>query len=197
MLPRGQLPGDGRAPHPEDAGDLAYGLPRSPQPPRAVPRVTRGERPRAAQSLPPAPRQPIAGSRLHQLRVLIHSLLHPRGFNYDRIALWGDSFAAVNPADADFRVPRRIDGRPQQSEPLRGMMALLGALFEDDVKAVYAGGGLADFQSVLDHWQVFIPHDAVIPGVLTAGDLSDAAAATYFDLENYVVVSLFPEGQVP
>ncbi|MCH7728504.1 MAG: acetylxylan esterase, partial [Planctomycetes bacterium] len=120
--------------------------------------------------------QPIAGSQLHQLRVLIHTLLHPRGFNYDRIALWGDSFADVNPADADFRVPRRIDGRPQQSEPLGGMMALLGALFEDDVKAVYAHGGLADFQSVLDHWQVFIPHDAVIPGVLTASDLSDVAA---------------------
>jgi hypothetical protein len=83
----------------------------------------------------------------------------------------------VNTADTDFNIPRRVDGRPKQSEPLGGMLAMLGALYEDDVKAVYVRRGLIGFHSVLEHQQVLIPHDVVVPGLLTASDLSDVAAA--------------------
>ena len=38
-------------------------------------------------------------------------------------------------------------------------------------------GGLADYRSVLSHFAVLIPHDAAVPGALTAGDLSDLASA--------------------
>jgi hypothetical protein len=70
-----------------------------------------------------------------------------------------------------------MDGRPEQSEPLGGLLALLGALFEEDIRAVYVRGGLSSFQSVLTSQFVLIPHDGVIPGVLTTGDLCDVAAA--------------------
>lgn len=56
-------------------------------------------------------------------------------------------------------------------------MALLGALYEDDVRAVYVRGGLSDFASVLESPFCFVPHDVVVPGVLTVGDLCDVAAA--------------------
>jgi hypothetical protein len=94
-----------------------------------------------------------------------------------RIALWGDSFAGVNPPDRNFRVPHRIDGRPECSEPLGGLLALLGAVYDDDIRAVYVRGGLSDFRSVLDQPFVYIPHDVLVPGLLTTGDLPDLAAA--------------------
>jgi len=50
-------------------------------------------------------------------------------------------------------------------------------LFEEDVRAVYVRGGLVGYHSLLQSQFVYVPHDAVVPGVLTAGDLSDVAAA--------------------
>ncbi len=55
-------------------------------------------------------------------------------------------------------------------------MALLLGLFEEDVRAVFARGGLVGFQSALSSPFLYLPHDVVIPGVLTAGDLSALAA---------------------
>ena len=94
-----------------------------------------------------------------------------------RIILWGDSLSEVNSPRANFNMPRRIDGRPNQSEPLGGLLAMLGALLDQEIAGVYVRGGLANFRSVLQHQQVSIPHDVVIPSVLTTGDLSDVAAA--------------------
>ena len=50
----------------------------------------------------------------------------------------------------DLKVPHNAAQRPPQSEPLGGLLALLGGLFEDDVKAIYVRGGLSDFRSVLE-----------------------------------------------
>ena len=92
-----------------------------------------------------------------------------------RFALWGESFAPTNGPDTNFKVPREADTWPRQSEPLGGLLGLLGALFEDDVRAVHISGGLASYHSVLSYHAVLIPHDASVPGALTAGDLSDLA----------------------
>jgi hypothetical protein len=58
-----------------------------------------------------------------------------------------------------------------------GLAALLTALFEDDVRAVHAHGMLVGFQSLTDSPFVYVPHDCIVPGALTAGDLCDVAAA--------------------
>jgi len=42
---------------------------------------------------------------------------------------------------------------------------------------VSARGGLLSFQSLLESPFVYVPHDVIIPGALTAGDLADLAAA--------------------
>ena len=65
----------------------------------------------------------------------------------------------------------------RESEPLGGLLALLGGLFEDDIRAVSVSGGLNDYQSVLTHFGVLIPHDAAVPGALTTGDLCDLAGS--------------------
>jgi hypothetical protein len=94
-----------------------------------------------------------------------------------RITLWGDSFAPTNSAQTNFQVPHGVDGSPSHAEPLGGLLSLLGALYEDDVRAVFISGGLASYHSVLTHYAVLIPHGSSVPGALTAGDLCDLAAA--------------------
>jgi cephalosporin-C deacetylase-like acetyl esterase len=146
----------------------------------------------------------MVGARLRDLLVVLRCLRASSHVDGKRIALWGDSFAPVNPPETDSygaragsrepvagaptprstterasvqEVPRGVDGRPAQSEPLGGLLALLGALFEDDVRAVYVRGAVSDFHSVLESPFVQIPHDAVIPGVILAGDLGELSAA--------------------
>jgi len=119
----------------------------------------------------------MVGARLRDLRSVMQYLRGREELDARRTALWGQSFAAANPTDTDFDVPRRVDGRPKQSEPLGGLLALFAALYEDSVVAVAIDGGLDGFASVLSSYQVMIPHDVVIPGALTASDLCDIAAS--------------------
>ena len=46
------------------------------------------------------------------------------------------------------------------AEPLGGLLALFGALFEDDVRAVSVHGGLAGYESLLLSPFCYVPHDA-------------------------------------
>jgi hypothetical protein len=121
--------------------------------------------------------QTLLGGRLRDLRSVLRYLRQRPEVDGRRIALWGDSFAPVNAPERALNVPYTAASRPAQSEPLGGLLALLGALFEDEVRAVYARGGLSDYHSVLRQSFCYLPHDAVVPGVLTAGDLCDVAAA--------------------
>ena len=119
----------------------------------------------------------LLGERLRDLRSVLAYLRERKDVDAKRLALWGDSFAPPNPADTNFKVPRGVDGWPRGPEPLGGLLALLGALFEDDVRAVYLAGGLASYHGVLTHFAVLIPHGASVPGALTAGDLCDLAGS--------------------
>ena len=72
---------------------------------------------------------------------------------------------------------RASNSLPIQAEPLGGLLALLAALFDDEIRAVYARGGVASFRSLLDSPFCYVPHDIVVTGALTAGDLCDIAAS--------------------
>jgi cephalosporin-C deacetylase-like acetyl esterase len=119
----------------------------------------------------------LLGSRLADLRSVLGYLCGRPDLDRQRIGLWGDSFAPINPPETDFAVPHTAASRPAQSEPLGGLLALLGALYEDDVRVVCVRGGLTDYQSVLQSPFCYVPHDVVVPGVLAHGDLVDVAAA--------------------
>lgn len=121
--------------------------------------------------------QTLVGARLRDLRQVIRYLRKRDDVAAKRIVLWGDSFAPVNAADANFAVPHGVARRPHQSEPLGGLLALLAALLDEQIEAVYVRGGLTGFHHVLASLFCYLPHDAVIPGALTRGDLCDVAAA--------------------
>lgn len=119
----------------------------------------------------------LVGQRLRDLRSVLMYVRSREDVDAKKIALWGDSFTPPNPADTNFKVPYGVDGRPKESEPLGQLLALLGALYEDGVKAVYVAGGLTSYHSALTHYAVYVPHDATVPGALTQGDLSTLAAS--------------------
>jgi hypothetical protein len=121
--------------------------------------------------------KPLVARQLGDLRTVSTWLKGLDGVDAKRIALWGDSFSPPNAADANLRVPRRIDDRPSDVEPLGATLALLGALYEDGIAAVYIHKGLAEFRGALDSPFVYVPLDAVVPGLLARGDLPDVAAA--------------------
>lgn len=119
----------------------------------------------------------LVGLRLRDLRSVLTYLRGRAEIDPARVGLWGDSFAPANPAGSDGAVPLDAEPRPAFAEPLGGLLALLGGLFEDDVRAVYARGGLTGYQSILKSSFCSVPQDTVVPGALTAGDLNDVAAA--------------------
>ncbi|MFT5525760.1 MAG: hypothetical protein ACI9HK_003730, partial [Pirellulaceae bacterium] len=121
--------------------------------------------------------QTLVGARLRDLRQVVRYLRERDELNGDRVVLWGDSFAATNALNCNFAIPHGISGRPHQSEPLGGLLALLAALFDEEIEAVYVHGGLTGFHHVLASPFCYLPHDVVVPGVLTTGDLCDVAAA--------------------
>lgn len=120
-------------------------------------------------------RTPV-GLRVRDLRSVLGHLRGREDLDSSRIALWGDSFAEPNPPETPFAVPLEMDG-PKLAEPMGGLVALLGALLEPDVRAVHVRGGLASFGSVLVSPFVYVPLDAIVPGALPAGDLGGVATA--------------------
>jgi len=121
----------------------------------------------------------LLGGRLNDLLSVISWLRNKSRIDPDRVAVWGDSFAPVNAADRHVDVPLRIDNEPDHSEPLGATLALLAGVFDERVAAVWARNGLVSIRSILDSQFVYVPHDFIVPGALTAGDLSDLAAAIH------------------
>lgn len=113
----------------------------------------------------------IAGLRVSDLRAVLAWMRAREDVDGARIALWGDSFAPVNPPGAGVEVPWDAASTPQVGQPGGALTALLGALFEPGLKGVYARGGLTSFRSVLETAFVWVPHDALVPGAIPAGDL--------------------------
>jgi hypothetical protein len=118
--------------------------------------------------------QTLIGSRLRDLRTVMHHLRERYGV--DAFGLWGDSFAPTNPVG--FADPLLGDGtEPPQAEPMGGLLALLGTLFEDDVSATVCRRSLPGFRCALSQRFLYLPYDAIVPGALRAGDLGDIVAA--------------------
>lgn len=115
----------------------------------------------------------VVGKRLRDLLAVLQHLKQQPGVDARKLAVWGDSNAPTNARDAQLVVPHAIDKRPRLSEPTGQLLAVLAALFDDDVTTALGIGGLRSFQSVLNSPAVFVPYDAVIADMLTLGDVDD------------------------
>jgi hypothetical protein len=118
----------------------------------------------------------MAGTRLRDLRGVVNYLRTCSDLDARRLAVWGDSFTPANASGQDLKRPYGTDEEALISEPLGSLLAVLLGLYEPDVRAVYARGGLVGFQAGLSSPFLYLPHDVVIPGALTAGDLSALTA---------------------
>jgi len=125
------------------------------------------------------------GARLKDARAVLRYLSGRKDLDPQRVVLWGDSFAAVNPRDLllDQSVllePGRQEPGLQaihQAQPVGPLLALLTALYEDKVQAVAARGGLVSFLSMLKDRFCYMPQDIVVPGILASADIADVVAA--------------------
>jgi dienelactone hydrolase len=122
----------------------------------------------------------VLGKRLKDFRSVLAYLESRQDLDSHRIGLWAESFAPPNPPrllideQLQWQVGPDVE---QQAQPLGGLLALLGALYEDDVRTIAVDGGLASYLSVLDDNFAYVPADAMVPGILEVGDIADLAAA--------------------
>jgi hypothetical protein len=124
------------------------------------------------------------GARIKDTRAVLRYLSGRQDLNPRRVVLWGDSFAAVNPPgllldQSMLLEPGRQEPGPQaiqQAQPLGGLLALLTALYEDQVRVVAVTGGLVSFLAVLRDRFCYVPQDIVVPGILERADIDDIVA---------------------
>lgn len=121
----------------------------------------------------------LLGERLKDLRTVLVYLASRTDVNPQQVGLWGDSFSPPNPdhlmVDETplWRVGPQIE---QEAEPLGGLLALLGSLYENNVQTVAVKGGLASYLSILDDSFEYVPQDVIVPGILEVGDVAEIAS---------------------
>ena len=118
----------------------------------------------------------LLSSRVRDLRTVIAYLSSRKDVDRKRVALWGDSLAATNDVSGELAVPLDATPYPEQGEPLGGVAALIAALYEPLIQAVYVHGGLMSYAALLDEPFVYQPADSIIRGLLKIADLPDIAA---------------------
>lgn len=122
----------------------------------------------------------LLGQRLKDLRTVLVYLRGRTELDAQRIGLWGDSFSPPNPAHIllnelpQYQIGPEIE---QLAEPLGGILAMLGALYEPDVKTIFVNGSLTSFLSMLHDGFPYVPQDVIVPGVLKLGDIGAVADA--------------------
>lgn len=119
----------------------------------------------------------LLNSRVRDLRTVIAYLRNREDVDQTRIGLWGDSLAAPNVVGNELAIPMDATPYPERGEPLGGVAALLAALYEPHIQAVYVHGGLISYAALLDEPFVYQPADSIIRGLLRIADLPDMAAA--------------------
>jgi hypothetical protein len=120
----------------------------------------------------------MLGWRLKDLRSLCRWLERREDVDATRIVLWGDSFSPINDSKRELAAPWDADDLPGQSEPSGAILALLGGLFEKNVRGVYGRGGLTSYRSLLSSPYLYVPHDAIVPFALSSAECDLEAVAT-------------------
>ena len=122
----------------------------------------------------------LLGSRLKDLRSVLAWLWRQDRFTPAGTALWGESFADANlePIYLDELANWQVGPVIQRyASPLGSQLALLAALYQPEIAAVAAGGGLSGYLSVLDDAFAYLPPDVIVPKILKYCDVPDVCAS--------------------
>lgn len=122
----------------------------------------------------------LLGERLRDLRTVLAYLGSRQDLNTEAVALWGEGFNLANAENLilDEEPPWQIGPEIQwHAEPLGGLLALLGGLFNDNVREIAVCGGLLSLSSILDSNFAYVPQDVIVPDILEVADVPDVAAA--------------------
>jgi cephalosporin-C deacetylase-like acetyl esterase len=115
--------------------------------------------------------QPVIGAQLRDLRTVIRWLQNRKEIDKQKLAVWGVGFGSLNGRNTKLAVPLDAPDVPHISEPGGPLLALLAAVYEDGIRLVYTNAGLANYSLLLNQAYIYVPHDAVVPGVITTGDI--------------------------
>ncbi len=120
------------------------------------------------------------GDRLKDARSVLRYLRGRADLDPSDVAVWGDSFTAVNPNGVLLDQSMGQQHGPQtiyEADAMGGLLALLTSLYDDEVLAVAVRGGLISYRSVLQDRFCYVPLDVIVPGILESADLVDVVAA--------------------
>lgn len=118
--------------------------------------------------------QTLLWSRVRDLHVIVEYLRSV--YVHDRIALWGDSFAEPNGA-GDLAAPLDAEKLPRNAEPLGALAVMFAGLADENVKAIYARGGLSSYADAIKQPYVYLPHDVIVPGAAVGPSLESVRNA--------------------
>lgn len=121
--------------------------------------------------------QTMLGLRVADLRGVVRYLRGRNDLKESKISLYGAGLVDANPESKPIAAPLDADDLPKSCEPGPALICLLAALWEDRIESVVAEGGLVDFYSMLASPYFYVPHDAVVPGLLAHADVADLFAA--------------------
>jgi hypothetical protein len=133
----------------------------------------------------------LPARQFKDVRTALGFLARRPGVDPARIGLWAEGFSrpnGVSTAPLLFHETgfRQTSPTPKELvEPAAGWLAMAAALFGIEgaggrriaPKAVLVRGTLVSFASVLENRHHYVPMDAVVPGILRAGDMADLAKA--------------------
>jgi cephalosporin-C deacetylase-like acetyl esterase len=124
----------------------------------------------------------LIGSQLRDLRAVANWLQGRPEIDRKALAAWGDSFARPNAPEAKLAVPLDAGEFPQISEPNGALLATLFTFLNGE-KVIYTRGGLLELATMQDSPYIYLPHEAIIPGIVAkdwlAFDMIWALAASW------------------
>jgi dienelactone hydrolase len=111
---------------------------------------------------------PLLGAQVRDLRTVARWLAKRDDIDGSKLAAWGESFAPASEIGDALAFPHDAPNPPPIGEPGAALLAYLACLFEDGVRAFHATGGVAGVGQLFASPYLYLPHDALPPGVATA-----------------------------
>lgn len=113
----------------------------------------------------------VIAKQLYDLRTVVRWVGSRPEIDAKRIGIWGESFAPTNPADRDPAAPLDAPDLPAVAEPGAPLLAMLAGLTDDAIKGIATRGSLESYRSLLQGPYLYVPHEVVMVGGVTTGDL--------------------------